>query len=192
MVIPFIIIFLVGGGGIAFCIMMLVLLHRATKKAEEERERIAKGIFQPVKGTFSHTAGLPIPPGTECLLSLTESGLAISSFSGNFNISIDKLMTITSKTDTEIQKSKQYVSSAGGAVAGGMMLGAVGAMIGGKPKEKESTVTTYKNYMAITYKKEDSIDYLLFELSGTPMQVHPFSANFGILTRNRPSETIEL
>jgi len=191
-ILPIIIILLICGGAIAFCIKMFMLTSKAKRTVKEECERFKNGIFQPVKGTFSHTAGLPVPPGTQCLLHLTENGLAISSLSGKFNISIDKLMSIATKTDTDIQKSKQYVSSAGGAVAGGMMFGAVGAMIGGRAKEKESTVTTIKNYMVVTYKKEDSIDYLLFELSETPMQAHPFTLNFGILTKNRPSETIEL
>jgi len=192
LVIGIIILFII----IVFAIRMAISTSKTRKAAKErfarDSELLRQGIFRSVQGNFSHAAGLPVPVGTLCSLHLTEKGLAVSTSGSNFNITIDKLTSITTKTDTEIQKSKQYVSSAGGAIAGGMMFGAVGAMIGGRAKEKESTVTTIKNYMVVTYKKEDSIDYLLFELSETPMQAHPFTLNFGILTKNRPSETIEL
>ena len=179
---------------VAFFVIVIVKVIKGQKKAQKEYEKNRElwKHFQPVDAELPHAAGLPVPAGMLCSLHLTERGLAISASGNDFNIAIEKITSITSKTDTEIQKSKQYVSSAGGAVAGAMMFGAVGAMIGGRVKEKDTTVKTETHYMVITYKKDDSIDYLLFELPLTYVQAISFEHNFELLTQNRPSETIEL
>ena len=63
------------------------------------------------------------------------------------------------KTDVEIQK--QYVSSVGGAVGGYMLFGGLGAMIGGRAKERETAKTEY--YLIITYRKNDELAYISFK-----------------------------
>lgn len=66
------------------------------------------------------------------------------------------------KTDVEIQK--QMVSSAGGAVAGGLMFGALGAIIGGRVKTKD--IRTASHYLIITYTDNNSkLAYISFEVT---------------------------
>jgi uncharacterized membrane protein YfcA len=186
--------------GVGVALVLAVLLLRKTKKDKAKaaakyaakHKPLTREDFKPVQGIYAHTAGLPIAPGIICSLILTENGLDISSSGANFKISIDKITSISTKTDTEIKTNKQYVSSAGGALAGAMLFGVPGAIIGGRAKEKETKTTTYKNYMVVTYKKDDTVAYLIFALTGTPMQAMPFIKNFNLLTLGRQKETIEL
>lgn len=159
---------------------------------KKKRKPLTKDDFKPVQGTYAHFSGLPVPGGTMCTLALTEAGLAISSLSGSFNLSVDKMVSIATKTDTEEQITKQYVSSAGGAIAGAIIAGVPGALIGGRAKEKEIKQTTYKNYMVVTYKKDAALEHLVFALKGTPMDAMPFVSNFGLLTLGRAKEITEL
>lgn len=59
--------------------------------------------------------------------------------------------------------SKQYVSSIGGAVGGALLFGPVGAVIGGRAKQKKSKNVT--NYLIITYTDNNEIKYLGFEIN---------------------------
>ena len=71
-----------------------------------------------------------------------------------------KITDISVKTDVEIQK--QYVSSAGGAIAGGMVFGPLGAIVGGRVKEKKTREFTY--YLIFTYRSDAEISYISFEI----------------------------
>ena len=53
-----------------------------------------------------------------------------------YELSKDKVTDIAVKTDVEIQQ--QYVSSAGGALAGGMLFGPLGAIVAGRTEAKRS------------------------------------------------------
>lgn len=149
---------------------------------------LSKADFKPVQGSYIHAGGLPIPEGVQCYLHLTAAGLAVSGAGTTFNLALEKIISISTKTDEEVQK--QLVSSTGKAVAGAVLFGVAGAIIGGQPKEKQTVV--YKNYMVITYKKDAAVAYLVFALSGTPMEAMPFITNFGLLTLDRTKETVEL
>ena len=65
------------------------------------------------------------------------------------------------KTNVEIQK--QYVSSVGGAVAGAVVFGPLGAMIGGRAKEKKSK--EFHQYLIFTYESDGEVKYVGFEVT---------------------------
>lgn len=52
----------------------------------------------------------------------------------SFSLPVEKLIDVSVMTNREIQK--QYVSSVGGAVAGAMLFGSVGAILGGSAVSK--------------------------------------------------------
>lgn len=108
-------------------------------------------------------SGLPVPEGTFCQLYYCEDKIVIDGCNTTFNLSLEKIKDISIKAETEIQR--QIVSGAGGAVAGGMMFGALGALIGGRAKEHK--IESTKVYLIITY-ESDGIKYMSFEVSGTP------------------------
>lgn len=108
--------------------------------------------------TCDHVAGLPLAEGAHCTLIFSEEGIEINSGSNQFRLAIEKTTDITVTTSTAIQKS--YVSSAGGAAAGAALFGPLGAMVGGRIKEK--TTKTIDEYFIITYTKDCSLNYLSF------------------------------
>lgn len=84
----------------------------------------------------------------------------ISGGGNNFVLQKDKISEISVMTDTEIQK--QYVSSIGGAVAGGVVFGPLGAIVGGRAKEKKTKTKTY--YLIFTYVSDNEVRYMSFEI----------------------------
>ena len=83
-----------------------------------------------------------------------------------FNLEKSKVTDVCMKTDVEIHN--QYVSSAGGAVAGALLFGPLGAMIGGRTKEKKNKVVS--TYLIFTYIKDDSLTYICFDVSNYIVQ----------------------
>ncbi len=110
--------------------------------------------------TGKHQAGLPLSQDTSCEITVENDCFKISGGGNVFELKKNKITDIAVKTDAEIQK--QYVSSIGGAVAGGMVFGPLGAIVGGRAKEKKTTTITY--YLIFTYRSKDEIDYASFEI----------------------------
>lgn len=132
---------------------------RKKLKANMEKRKEETGVYH--NAMFQHATGLPVPEGTLCNLFLCPDKIEIECNGNKFNLDKSKLTDVTTKTDVEIQK--QLVSSAGGAVAGAVMFGALGAMIGGRTKEKESK--TVSTYLIFTYKKDGELDYISFNVT---------------------------
>ena len=74
-----------------------------------------------------------------------------------------KLLDVSVMTQTEIQK--QYVSSVGGAVAGAVLLGPIGAIIGGRATKK--TVNNTSKYLVITYISDEETKYIVFDTTNS-------------------------
>lgn len=86
---------------------------------------------------------------------------------GTTNITLmrEKITDMVIKTDTEIQK--QIVSSTGGAIAGAVLFGPLGAIIGGRAK----TIKTHTSYLIITYKDDNGdLAYIGFDTKGSLKQ----------------------
>lgn len=131
------------------------------KKLKKENKLKQKEEIQNTIYNASHQAGLPLAEGSMCSVKYTEDRFVISGGGSEFNLSYDKITDVTVKTDIEIQKA--YVSSIGGAIGGAVVFGPLGAMIGGRAKEKKSTSRYY--YLIITYLKDDKIEYISFDVT---------------------------
>lgn len=107
-----------------------------------------------------HINGLSLSENTLCQIYYCDDRIVIDSDCKTFNIPIDEVKSINLKTDVEIHE--QYVSSAGGAVAGAMVFGPLGALIGGKAKKK--TFTDIKKYLIITHNDK----FYGFDVTHTP------------------------
>lgn len=133
-----------------------------------------------------HQAGLPLAQDMECTIVNDVDKFTITGGGNSFSLKKDKLTDISVKTDIDIQKS--YVSSIGGAVAGGVVFGPLGAIVGGRAKQKESRTTTY--YIIFTYLSKDVISYASFEL---PINYLTSAKKWeNAFTGQRTEETIEL
>lgn len=80
-------------------------------------------------GTFLAVSGLDLPEGTRCRLAYEDSCLRVTALDHDFTLAHEKVRTAAILTHKDIRR--QYVSSAGGAVAGAMLLGPLGAAMGG-------------------------------------------------------------
>ena len=170
--------------GTGVCTALAVLLFRKTKK---EKAKAAAKPQKPARGRFQHAAGLPIPEGMLCDLSLDESGLIVSSAGNNYTIAFEKITSVSAKTDVEVQK--HIVSSAGGALVGAALFGVPGALIGGRAKTKQTA--TYKTFLVITYNNESGPTYLLFGLTSFGSAA-PFIKYYNAHAQNREKETVAL
>ncbi|MBN1042511.1 MULTISPECIES: hypothetical protein [Clostridium] len=114
--------------------------------------------------SIPHVNGLPIAENTLCQIYYTDDNLFIDGSGQSFNLSNEKISAIEIKTDVEIQK--QYVSSVAGGITGAIVFGPLGALIGGRVKEKKIKNTT--RYLIITYTSDNEIKYLGFDITYTP------------------------
>lgn len=138
---------------VVFCISMAIKTSKIQKSLKA---------YKATHITGKHQAGLPIAEGTICAIGVEDDRFVISGAGSEFNLNYNKITSIIVNSDVEIQK--RYVSSAGGAVAGALMFGAVGAIIGGRTKEKKSV--KFEFFMIITYIKDDGdIGYVGFDVT---------------------------
>lgn len=112
-----------------------------------------------------HMTGLPINEGADTFLYRCEDKVIFERNETTYELELTKIKDITIKTDVEIQKS--YVSSVGGAVGGYVLFGPLGAMIGGRAKEKKSQ--NIEKYLIFSYENNNNnIEYISFEVTNIP------------------------
>ena len=134
----------------------VVFMFGDTPEQKERRKRTLAS---------SHVSGLPIPEEIGCALVFEEDNLTIKTVETNssqFRVAYNKIVNLQTQTVYDVQNT--MVSNPGGAIAGAMMFGAPGAMVGGRAKKKE--VRTAKYYFIITYKKDNTLAHLHFRLWG--------------------------
>lgn len=178
---------------IVLSIIGLVLLIRKSKTKEEKQlnKVNAKKMMEAKINKFNakHEAGLPISNGAECIITYNEDEFGFEGAGNTFNLKFTKITDICIKTDEEIKK--QYVSSIGGAVAGNMLFGPLGTIVGGRAKEKKSTTIT--EYLIFTYLKDGKVDYISFNVGNNWFKaqklVEKFNKDNKILNQG---QTIEL
>lgn len=144
---------------VIFCFYMVI---QTSKNKKQGKKEIKQGIDDKNTSLFTtlyHTAGLPIPENTLCKIYSYPNKYVIEANGQSFNLNKEKVTGLNMKTDVDIHNS--YVSSAGGAVGGAMVFGPVGALIGGRVKQK--TDRTVHTYLIFTYQKGNDIDYIAFE-----------------------------
>ena len=115
---------------------------------------------------LQHVSGLPVGEGAPCLVYLFPDRFVFTKDTQTIILPMEKVRDVTIRTERELQTA--YVSSAGGAVAGGLLFGIAGALYGGRVQKKETA--TYQAYFVVTYDKDDGVQYLIFggALGGRP------------------------
>lgn len=113
-----------------------------------------------------HMAGLPMPESAPCYLYLCTDRVVIDRDNTSYDLPISKITDAVVKTETEIRSN--YVSSIGGAVAGGMLFGPLGAIVGGRTKKKEDR--TIHSYLIFSYDKSGDMDYISFDITHDPQK----------------------
>lgn len=137
--------------------------QRVEKAAQDYARRVVEDNlptgYSEIMGV-KHMDGLPWGEQTACSVYLYPDKYVFWRNKNTYTLSMDKITDVCIKTDIEIQKA--YVSSVGGAVGGAMLFGTLGAMIGGRVKEK--TDTTISQFLIFTYNKDGETKYISFEI----------------------------
>lgn len=114
---------------------------------------------------FHHVDGLPIAENLLCEVFSYPDRIEFKAGTTSIKLSRKKITDMCLKFDTEIQN--QAVSSVGGTIAGAVMFGTLGAIIGGRSKNKKVKTTT--QYLIITYTGEQGeLKYIGFDIKNNP------------------------
>ena len=178
-----------------FCFYMAVKTSKAKRKAKKILKQAKIDLNKQMKenkashvASFKHMTGLPAPEGSLCTLFLCPDKIEIDCNGTKFNLNKSKIISVDMKTDVEIQK--QYVSSIGGAVGGAVVFGALGAMIGGRAKEKKSSII--HTYLIFSYKKDEDIDYISFDITNCLPKATKFIEDFRSQNQDKLPNSIDL
>ena len=130
---------------------------------ETREQKAARKELQKRSLPALHLSGLPLPDSAYCRIIFEEYGLTIMTedeYRKQFSLAYNKI--------TDFQRSfkkneeNTMVSNPGGAIAGALLMGAPGAMLGGRAKKKK--VITVEHFLVITYKKDNALENLHFQL----------------------------
>ncbi len=137
--------------------------------------------------SLKHMAGLPLAEGSEVFVYRCTDKIIFERNQETFELPVSKVKDVLMKTSIEIQKS--YSSSIGGAVGGYVLFGPLGAMVGGRTKEKESKVID--KYLIFSYvNSSDEIDFISFEATSEPKAIMFNNEYYNLKDRGRV--TVEL
>ncbi|MGE7114820.1 hypothetical protein [Lysinibacillus sp. NPDC047702] len=162
-------------------------LDREKEKFERESKILGSKARQQLLGAdfciqVKHMAGLPIAEGADVYVYRCSEKVIFERNQDTIELNVTKMRDILIKTDVEIQKS--YSSSIGGAVGGYVLFGPLGAMVGGRSKEKKSTVV--EKYLIFAYtNKEGNQDYISFEVTNEPNAILFNSSHYDLSKSER-------
>lgn len=178
---PLFVLILVLIAFIVFCIKMVGKTSKA-KKAQKENVNQLKASGMLLQDTFAHVSGLSVAENVFCTMRSFTDRYQFIANGAEINLQRSKVTDVSIKTDTEIQT--QYVSSVGGAVGGAVLFGPLGAIIGGRAKQKKTK--TVSQYLIITYwSNENELKYICFDVTGRVYSAVKFVDEF---VKSRPAE----
>lgn len=143
---------------IAFGIIIWMCQIPNKKVIEKLTAMQNEGIF--LVEDVKHIAGLPIGEYTPCKLMVGNECCKIRVGTQDYKLLYSKVVAAESATQEQIS----YVSqgSALGGIAGGVLLGVAGAVIGSRPQAKRMVDRT--NYLIINYQSDDGVKAMVFEI----------------------------
>lgn len=149
---------LIGVIGLIIIIGICAIIDSYNKQAKIEK-KVKQEKNASLFITLLHNKGLPVVQNVSTQIFSRPNEYEFCANNMTFILNKEKIIDVTMTNSVEIQKNN--VSSFGGTVGGAMLLGPVGAMIGGRTKEKTSNVVT--SYLVFTYLDNDEIKYISFD-----------------------------
>ncbi len=102
-------------------------------------------------------SGLPVPERTLAQVYYFDDHVEIDAGGVEYDLSMDKIQSVSIQTN--VDRQTQFVSSAGGALLGAAVAGPIGAVVGGRIKEKQTQQT--ESYLIIHYIGKDGTPAVL-------------------------------
>lgn len=138
---------------------------------------------------LDHVEGLPIGEGTLCNLSVTQDKLVIDGGGTDFNIQNSQIRAVEVKTDTEIANIVH--SSAAKGIAGGLLFGPIGLIVGSRATSKEKRTNTY--YLIINYtNSKGEMAAIMFDGGSTANSAHKITRMLRPLIVDNPKQSVQL
>lgn len=172
---------------ILFCLFMVYYTSHLKSKAKKELSKLKDDRQASLVMTLNHFNGLPIAENTPTQILSCPNEYEFLANNTSFKLDKNKIQDISITNDVEIQKS--YSSSVGGAIGGAVLFGPLGAMIGGRAKEKTSRIIN--SYLIFTYLDNNEIKYIAFNCSNV-FNANKFVKEFKQNGKNKISTTVNL
>lgn len=157
------------GKGLAICLTIFFLLAglllrtKSKGRVVYEKDRQERGILE--SSTVHHLEGLRIAEKTKCTVTIFEDKLTLVGGGVTFNLSTSQITAAEIKTDVEI--ANVVHSSAAKGIAGGLVFGPIGLVVGSRATNKEKR--TIKYYFLINYvNSSGEVAAILFQDDITP------------------------
>ena len=170
-----------GGNAVVLAAYALVIICACAAIAISQMHtqwKYGKGEFR-FFGKLKFISGLNLPQNAKCKVICLNNKIVIESIGQEFNLPTEKIINVDILTNAEIQK--QYVSSVGGAIAGAMVLGPFGAILGGVATQRK--IKTSTKYLIFAYRSEDKISYIVFDASSNILIAKKFCKEFKELNK---------
>lgn len=140
----FIILFIISIVGFIWSIDYNVKKGKEEKQKIEEIKQYGVENYNAIFSTeINHICGLPLAENSGCTIHLCNNQIVIESMGNIFKLQKNKIMDINIKTSKEIQ------NSISGAVGGYILLGPIGAFLGG-------STTDFHRFFIIIYRNKDN------------------------------------
>ena len=141
---------------ISICILFAIwaVWYQEHSKKIEDQKNCSKGEKEynaDISVIAKHVCGLPLGEKSECKLYLSDNQIIIESYGNIFKLDKKKII------DTSMKTSKETQNSISGAVGGAMLLGPIGAFIGGSS-------TKLQIFLIFIYNSKEGNKCISFEI----------------------------
>lgn len=182
----------VEGGGLALLLMAICIgLGIAAKPKANSKSRKQQlqddGIL--AHANLTHVEGLPISEKTACTLYVKKDGLSIDGGGTEFKVLNSQLRAAEVKTEIEIANIVH--SSAVKGIAGGLMFGPIGLVVGSRAMNKEKKTRNY--YFIINYEKSNGeLAAMMFDSGMNPLPAQKIKSKLNPVLFEQPKRTVQL
>ena len=160
---------------------------RQIEKKENEKELRERGII--TSSSLHHVEGLPIAEKTVCTLHVTNDSLIIEGGGSSFELKSSQIRAAEVKTDAEIANIVH--SSAVKGIAGGLLFGPIGLVVGARATNKKQT--TYTHYLIVNFENsEGALTALMFDGGSSPFSAQKISNSLIPILKDNPKKVVQL
>lgn len=153
----------------------ILIVNKAVPVSAEEKVK-----RETVNCKLQLVGGLNLAAGSICSAVCSPEFISFSASGQTFTLSPEKLIDVSVMTPQEIQT--QYVSSVGGAIAGGILLGPIGAALGGSAQKKKTKIV--RQYLIFAYQADAEVKYIVFDVTSAPQNGKKISKIYAYLKKN--------
>lgn len=153
----------------------ILIVNKAVPVSAEEKVK-----RETVNCNLQLVGGLDLAAGSICSAVCSPESISFSASGQTFTLSPEKLIDVSVMTPQEIQT--QYVSSIGGAIAGGILLGPIGAALGGSAQKKKTKII--RQYLIFAYQADAEVKYIVFDVTSAPQNGKKISKIYACLKKN--------